>query len=89
MRTTTRHTSGGCTVADTGGSRRHHRKNSGDIERPKKIGHLVGKSAEKKGEPLNLPEPSEEMGVGDILKGLMEDPSADPVAEVRELRRSR
>lgn len=34
-----------------------------------------------------LPDPSEEQGMGDILYGLVSDPEADPVEEVKEFRR--
>lgn len=47
---------------------------------PEGMGHAPG-------DELSLPEPSAEEGMGDILYGLAPDPDADPVEEVREIRR--
>lgn len=38
---------------------------------------------------LNLPSPSDEQGIGDILYELFPDPEADPVEEVSDLRHRR
>jgi hypothetical protein len=38
-------------------------------------------------ESLELSTPSEDRGMGDILYNLVPDPEADPIEEVRELRR--
>lgn len=35
---------------------------------------------------LALPDPTDDLGMGDILYGLSPDPEADPVEEIRELR---
>lgn len=43
---------------------------------------LEGKQKEKS---RNLPEPSEEQGMGDILYGLFPEPDADPVQEVKDV----
>lgn len=75
-----------CGVTDSRSTRR--RKNKTRETNPaSKIGHFP-ENFEPKEVRLDLPEPDETMGVGDILKGVLPDPEQDPVKEVNEIRRS-
>lgn len=69
-------------------SRRGGRRRSTD-ESYHKIGHCPGISDDTSHALVfSLPEPTEETPMGDILRGIMEDRDADPVEEVREIRRN-
>jgi hypothetical protein len=67
-------------------NRERKNKRSGEAKSTSKIGHFPKGLEIKKG-ILELPEPDENKGMGDILKGVFSDPDQDPVEQVNEIRR--
>ena len=81
------HVSTACGIDRSGNKRREREPNISSEEPGFRIGHWHFDIEEGPEASCDLPEPDEEKGMGDILEGIAEDPDADPVEEVREIRR--
>lgn len=72
-----------------GDRHRRRKKPSEKFESPNPIGHIPkGRGSSRTSGSLDLPEPTDDAGMGDILRGVMSDPESDPVEEVRDIRRN-
>lgn len=77
-----------CEMSRSQSKHRHRSRHHSFEETHHKIGHFPGiPKTFNEEEILILPDPDEENRMGDILRGTIADPKADPVEEVRELRR--